>query len=198
MPSIVVRVTDTANHDVTSFRVTKDGKVLLDKPSGTAIDVDPGKTTLHFEADGFVPRDLPLVVAEGEQRRLVEIVLRPVGAPEERGRAAARRRRRARLRADRARRPGWRAASASPGSASSASSRGSRRPSTRASRRSAGTPAPAATPSSTRSRTKYVASAIGLGVGAAGLATAVILYLAVDRSAKPSSSARLTPLGVQF
>jgi hypothetical protein len=81
-PSIVIRVTDSAKHDVTAFRILKDNKLLLDKPSGTAIDVDPGEAKLHVEADGYKPRDLPVVVAEGEQRRLVEIELHPVSEPE--------------------------------------------------------------------------------------------------------------------
>ena len=196
MPSIVVRVTDAAHHDVTSFRILKDGKLLLDKPSGTAIDVDPGEATLHVEADGFAPRDLPVVVAEGEQRRLVEIVLAPPGAP-------------LATTAKPIEVPPP-ASSSGPGAATFVAGgvgvaglavfgvfQAIAQP--RYSTDKQGCYLTHSCKDAGALQTQFDVSMIGLGIGGAGVATAIILYLAVDRHAKTSpQSARFTPAGIRF
>jgi hypothetical protein len=198
MPSIVVRVTDGAHHDLTTFRVLKNDKLLLDKPSGTAIDTDPGASTLHVEAEGFTPRDQPLVVAEGEQRRLVEIVLQPVGAPSTTERPVT---------------PPPPPPSSGPGAATwitggvgvaglgvFAVLEGLAASEHADLYRLCGNIGKCSDAQLAPLRAKYTGSAIGLGVGAAGVGAALILYLVVDRHATPSPSAkaRLTPFGVQF
>jgi hypothetical protein len=196
MPSVVVRVTDDAHHDVTTFRVFKDKKLLLDKPSGTAIDLDPGATTLHVEADGFAPRDLPLVVAEGEQRRLVEIVLARPATPFASKPIAA---------------PPPKPAGNGPGAATwIAGAVGVAGLGVFGVFQALAVPEHAdlyalcgqgGTCSDAQLaplRAKYTASAIGLGVGAAGLGTALILYLAVDRHDKAAATAHLSPAGFRF
>ncbi len=196
MPSIVIRVADGAHHDVTAFRVLKDGKLLLDKPSGTAIDVDPGAATLHVEAGGFAPRDLPVVVAEGEQRRLVEIVVLPPGAPVATPAPIAPRP------VEESNGPGaatWIAGGVGvAGLAVFGVFQAIAQP-----RYSDLESQPCAATGTCKGvdslRTEFTASAVGLGVGAAGLATALILYVAVDRHAKTSpQSARFTPSGIRF
>jgi hypothetical protein len=81
IPSIVVRVVDPNGDDVRGARVLRDGKPWPEALGGSAIAVDPGPATLRVEVDGRDPIDKEIVVAEGQRGRIVEIRLPPVGAP---------------------------------------------------------------------------------------------------------------------
>jgi len=80
VPSVVFRVHGKDGQDLTNV-VVKSGDVVLARTlDGTANDVDPGPYTFRFEAPGLPPKELKILVAEGEQQRIVEISLGDQGA----------------------------------------------------------------------------------------------------------------------
>lgn len=79
IPTLVLAGKDDAGHDITEGTVTLDGKKVEGALSGRAFAVNPGPRTLHVERPGSEPVTLPIVVREGEQRRIVTITLKNVG-----------------------------------------------------------------------------------------------------------------------
>ena len=76
-PSVVVRAKGKNGEDVVDVKVTADGALLTEKLDGRAISLDPGVHAFHFEGAG-AQADQSVVVAEGEQNRVVTVQL---GAP---------------------------------------------------------------------------------------------------------------------
>jgi hypothetical protein len=80
-PTVVV----AAQHrgaDVSGVRVYVDGNLLTDGLDGRALEVNPGKHTFRFEADGFETSEQVVLVREGEHNRRVSVsVLRPGETP---------------------------------------------------------------------------------------------------------------------
>jgi hypothetical protein len=74
IPSIIVVARDSAGTDVLGVHVSLDGGEPHDVASGRPTPLDPGTHTLHFVAPSGAVVDRVLVLAEGEQRRLVEAV----------------------------------------------------------------------------------------------------------------------------
>jgi hypothetical protein len=73
IPSVVVRIHDAGQHDVTDARVTLDGKpIALD---GRPVALDPGTHALSVNAQGFLPVARTLLLAEREQGRLLVVEL---------------------------------------------------------------------------------------------------------------------------
>jgi len=73
-PSVVVRAKGKNGEDIVDVKVSADGTMLTDKLDGRAISLDPGVHAFHFEGAG-VQTDQSVVVAEGEQNRVVTVQL---------------------------------------------------------------------------------------------------------------------------
>ncbi len=69
LPTVVFEVRSVDGADETDVRVNMDGAPLATKLDGQAMAVDPGQHTFRFEADGFAPVDLPLLVREADKAR---------------------------------------------------------------------------------------------------------------------------------
>lgn len=80
IPSLVLRAKTADGADLTDVRVTAGGKEITKKLDGSPIQFEPGAYELTFESDGLPKTTQKVVVAEGEQRRVVEVVLRKDGS----------------------------------------------------------------------------------------------------------------------
>jgi hypothetical protein len=80
IPSVVLRAKSEKGDDLSDVRVTSAGKVIATKLDGAPVRLEPGAYELTFEATGLPPATQKIVVAEGEQRRVVEVVLRSTPA----------------------------------------------------------------------------------------------------------------------
>jgi hypothetical protein len=72
IPSIVVRAKGPAGDDLTAVRVSLDGAIVAERLDGSPVEVDPGPHTIRLETAGQPPIEQRLVVAEGEQNRVVD------------------------------------------------------------------------------------------------------------------------------
>ena len=81
IPTIVFQAKDAAGNDMSAVTVTMDGKPLAERLEGTAISLDPGEHTFHFEAPGQPPIDKTFVLLEGAKDRQERIVFAPTAAP---------------------------------------------------------------------------------------------------------------------
>lgn len=78
LPSIVVRVVDESESDVTDAEVTVDGARVVGNvgvTTGRAIEIDPGRHVVRASAPKRSVVEQTLIAAEGEKRRLVRIRL---------------------------------------------------------------------------------------------------------------------------
>jgi hypothetical protein len=75
IPSIVFQAHDGQGRAVTAVTVTVDGAPFAKGLVGAAIDVDPGKHTFAFEAEGYRPATLELVVPEGKKNQAQSVTL---------------------------------------------------------------------------------------------------------------------------
>jgi hypothetical protein len=73
MPTIVLSATDASGKDLVAVRVTMDGEVLATTLGGTALNVDPGPHTMHYETAGSPPVDEKVVFRVGEKNRAVKV-----------------------------------------------------------------------------------------------------------------------------
>jgi hypothetical protein len=78
LPTVVPLATDVAGDSLPGVKVSMDGKVLLDKADGRAVEVNPGTHTFTFEAADGTKTDLQVVVAEGQKN---EQVVATIGKP---------------------------------------------------------------------------------------------------------------------
>jgi hypothetical protein len=75
MPTVVLSAKDQAGRDVADVKVSVDGKPLVDRLDGRAVEVDPGMRSFRFERrDGSVTTQEALV-KEGEKARSVSVEL---------------------------------------------------------------------------------------------------------------------------
>jgi hypothetical protein len=72
IPSMILVARDGAGNDVLGVQVSLDGGALREAVSGRPISLDPGRHLLRFVAPDGKTLDRVVVLAEGEQRRLVE------------------------------------------------------------------------------------------------------------------------------
>jgi len=77
-PSVVFDVKRASGEDLTQVRVFVDGRLLVERLDGSAIDVDPGEHVFRFEAVDAPPVTRTLVIKEGQKARRERVVL---GAP---------------------------------------------------------------------------------------------------------------------
>jgi hypothetical protein len=81
LPSIVFAATDESGDDLGSVSVTLDGALLTTSLDGKAVTLDPGPHTLRFEASGMRALDKQVIVREGEKDRRVSVVLQSTSPP---------------------------------------------------------------------------------------------------------------------
>jgi hypothetical protein len=74
IPTLVFEAKDAAGNDLSAVTVTMDGLPLADRLEGTAISLDPGMHSFHFESVGHVSVDKSFVLHEGEKDRRERIV----------------------------------------------------------------------------------------------------------------------------
>ncbi len=77
IPTIIASARDPAGSDLTDVRLSVDGVVLASKLDGRAIALDPGVHELVFTSPGREPVHQSVVLAEGELRRAVRVVMLP-------------------------------------------------------------------------------------------------------------------------
>jgi hypothetical protein len=77
-PTVVFEVKDGTGNDLSAVTVSVDGKPSPERLEGTALSLDPGPHTFHFEAGGQLPVDVSLVLREGEKGRRERVV---IGSP---------------------------------------------------------------------------------------------------------------------
>jgi hypothetical protein len=75
MPTLLFRVTTSADGDVSDVRVSVDGKLLTPRLDGRALPIDPGTHILRFERAGYAAIEQSIVIHEGEKRRRVSVQL---------------------------------------------------------------------------------------------------------------------------
>lgn len=75
MPSITFEAKDGAGQDLSLVVVTVDDKPFSDQLDGSAINVDPGEHTFHFETPNQPPKTLKFVVHEGDRGRRETVTL---------------------------------------------------------------------------------------------------------------------------
>jgi hypothetical protein len=74
-PSVVFDVVDAFGAEVNDVTVSIDGKALLDKLTGAAVNVDLGEHELTFSAPGRPPVEQKVVFREGEKGRHLRVTL---------------------------------------------------------------------------------------------------------------------------
>jgi hypothetical protein len=81
MASVVFVGFDEQGHDATEVKVSVDGQVVLEKLTGLATTLDPGRHEVACSwPDGFEQKQT-VVVAQGEKNRRVELRREPKAAP---------------------------------------------------------------------------------------------------------------------
>jgi hypothetical protein len=89
IPTVVPAAKARDGSELVEVRVLVDGRPLTEKLDGRAHRLDPGPHTFRFEAEGEAPREIKVVLAEGERLRRIEAVLgdpavepaKPTGEP---------------------------------------------------------------------------------------------------------------------
>jgi hypothetical protein len=72
-PSVVLGVTDANGADLRDVKVTMDGAPFATKLDGKPTRVDPGAHVFRYEAAGFVPVELRVVLRAGEKNRVLSV-----------------------------------------------------------------------------------------------------------------------------
>lgn len=77
LPSVVFGVRDSNKRDLTSVRVSIDGKLVADHLDGRSVDVDPGTHEVRLEPLGAAAHEVTIVAREGEHDRPILVDLPP-------------------------------------------------------------------------------------------------------------------------
>jgi hypothetical protein len=80
LPSVVLTAQAEDGRDLVSATIFLDGTPLDEASIGKALNVNPGPHTVRVVAEGFEPREQDLVAREGEQSRLVSVVMHPLSS----------------------------------------------------------------------------------------------------------------------
>ncbi len=75
IPTVVPAARSRQGDELEDVRVLVDGELLSERIDGRAHRLDPGPHTFRFEPKGAPPKELKVVLAEGERLRRVEVVL---------------------------------------------------------------------------------------------------------------------------
>ncbi|MDP9001049.1 MAG: hypothetical protein M3O46_13150, partial [Myxococcota bacterium] len=82
LATVVVTAKDTAGVDLVDVIVRLDGQPFVTRLDGSAVPVNPGRHTFHFQLADGTNLDQPMVVKEGEKNQSVAVVLkRPIAQP---------------------------------------------------------------------------------------------------------------------
>lgn len=85
LPTVVPVAIDEAGNTLPGVKVSVDGKVLVAKIEGQAVEVNPGTYTFAFEAPDGTKAEKQVVVAEGDKDKRVAV---PIASPGALGTAA--------------------------------------------------------------------------------------------------------------
>ncbi len=78
LPTVVPIATDEAGNTLANVKVLMDGKLLVEKIDGRAVEVNPGTYAFTFEAPDGTRAEKQVVVAEGEKdKRITATVAKP-------------------------------------------------------------------------------------------------------------------------
>lgn len=75
IPSVVLDVRDSENHDLSNVKVSVDGQVLSETLDGRSIPLDPGNRRFRFEAAGYRTLERTYLLREGELSRRIDVKL---------------------------------------------------------------------------------------------------------------------------
>ena len=76
LPSVVVTAR-ARGADLVDVKVTVDGKLVSEKLSGAALDLDPGEHRFRFESPPWPPVERTILVSEGIKDRPIDVELAP-------------------------------------------------------------------------------------------------------------------------
>lgn len=79
LPTLVFTA-QSLGRDLTDVRISIGSRLLADRIDGQAIELDPGEYDFDFNAAGMQPLSQHLLIARGEQNRLVRVELLPLAA----------------------------------------------------------------------------------------------------------------------
>ncbi len=79
IPSLSLRVQDTAQQDILGAKVLLDGSFVSGALKGALIPLNPGKHSLKITAEGFAVDTRDVLVTTGEQARVIAVVLKRTG-----------------------------------------------------------------------------------------------------------------------
>lgn len=96
LPTLVFTA-QSEDQDLTDVRISIGSRLLATRIDGQAIELDPGEYDFDFNASGMQPLSQHLVIARGEQNRLVRVELVPLASASTRRDAKAPRARRSLL-----------------------------------------------------------------------------------------------------
>ena len=74
IPTFVFSARKADGTELTHVRVTMDGEILLPNLDGTPVALDPGAHRFSFETDGFPVQDATHTARVGDKNRLIEVV----------------------------------------------------------------------------------------------------------------------------
>jgi hypothetical protein len=70
-PTVVLEARDESGADTTAVKVSMDGRPLVPRLTGAAVDVEPGEHLFRFEREAGAPVEQRVLVVEGEKNRKV-------------------------------------------------------------------------------------------------------------------------------
>jgi hypothetical protein len=77
LASVLFRVKDTNNRDLTEIRISIDGEALRDQIDGMAVWMEPGPHHFHFESEANGVADVYQTLHKTERGRVIEVVPKP-------------------------------------------------------------------------------------------------------------------------
>jgi hypothetical protein len=82
LPSVVLGARLANGRDVADVQVSLDGKPFVERLDGKAMELDPGEHLFSFRREGGEPAEERVVIREGEKERALSVVMSsPVSAP---------------------------------------------------------------------------------------------------------------------
>jgi hypothetical protein len=77
LASVLFRVKDTNNKDLTEIHISMDGEPLRDQLDGVAVWIEPGTHHFHFESEASGVADVYQTLQKTDRARAIEVVLKP-------------------------------------------------------------------------------------------------------------------------